>query len=329
MMRRVLSPLTPFYASAVAAKNAAFDRGWIETRRLQRPVISVGNISVGGSGKTPFVLALAKLLRQQDIRVDVLSRGYGRSSGTVERVDPSGDAERFGDEPLLIARSADVPVYVGASRYVAGLLAESDQTCTGVHLLDDGFQHRKLARDYDVVLVHRSDVQEILLPAGRLREPIRSLERSSVLVLREEDRDLEQRLKALGIEKPIWWIKRSIVVPPDVGKVVAFCGIARSDEFFQMLGQHHAEVVATRAFRDHHRYSDDDVRQLIQEAQTHSANSLITTEKDFVRLSLAQKEMLTSIATLEVAKLEARLCDEAAVVHHLETLLPDIFKRSV
>ncbi len=328
MMRRVLSPLTPFYASAVAAKNAAFDRGWIEARRLQWPVISVGNISVGGSGKTPFVLALAKLLRQQDIRVDVLSRGYGRSSSAVERVDPSGDAERFGDEPF-IARSADVPVYVGASRYVAGLLAERDQTRTGVHLLDDGFQHRKLVRDYDVVLVHRSDFQETLLPAGRLREPIRSLNRSSVLVLREEDRDLEQRLKALGIEKPIWWIQRSIVVPPDVGIVVAFCGIARSDEFFQMLGQHHAEVVATRAFRDHHRYSDDDVRQLIQEAQAHSANSLMTTEKDFVRLSLAQKEMITSIATLEVAKLEARLCDEAAVVHHLETLLPDIFKRSL
>src|ERR1700727_1576116 len=99
MMRRVLSPLTPFYASAVAAKNAAFDHGWIEARRLQWPVISVGNISVGGSGKTPFVLALAKLLGQQDVRVDVLSRGYGRSSGAVERVDPGGDAVRFGDEP--------------------------------------------------------------------------------------------------------------------------------------------------------------------------------------------------------------------------------------
>lgn len=329
MMRGLLLPLTPLYATAVAAKNTFYDRGIAKPQRLQWPVISVGNISVGGSGKTPFVISLAELLKQHGVLVDVLSRGYGRNSDGVERVDPAGDAERFGDEPLLIAQSTDVPVYVDSSRYAAGTLAESEQAGTGMHLLDDGFQHRKLARSVDIVLMHRSDFQETLLPSGQLREPISSLERASVLVLREEDGDLEQKLKRLGIEKPIWWIRRSIAVPDNAGKVVAFCGIGRSDEFFQMLAQHQVETVVTRAFRDHHRYVEEDVRQLIRDAQAHSANTFVTTEKDFVRLSPRQKEMLVSVAALQVAKLEVWLCDEAAVMHHLETLLPAFFAPSL
>lgn len=329
MMRRALLPLTPLYGAAVAAKNTAYDHGLLKAQQLRWPVISVGNISVGGSGKTPFVVSFAKLLKRRGLHVDVLSRGYGRSSSAVERVDPAGDVGRFGDEPLLIAQSADVSVYVGASRYTAGLIAESDQSAPGVHLLDDGFQHRKLARTVDIALIHRSDFQETLLPAGRLREPISSLNRSSVLVLREDDGDLEQRLKLLGIEKPIWRMNRAIVVPGNLGRVVAFCGIARSDEFFQMLQQHHVEIVATRAFHDHYCYRENDVRQLMRAAQMHSAKTFLTTEKDLVRLSLAHREMLASISVLQVAKLEARLCDEGAAVHHLETLLPACFKRSL
>jgi len=322
MTRRILLPFTPLYAAAVAAKNVVYDCGWAKAQRLCWPVISVGNISVGGSGKTPFVICLAKLLRQQGVHLDVLSRGYGRNSNAVERVDPTGDTARFGDEPLLIAQSADVPVYVGASRYAAGLAAESNQGSAGIHLLDDGFQHRKLARAVDLVLVHRSDSEEMLLPAGRLREPVRSLQRASVLVLREEDADLEQRLKELGIEKPIWWIRRSMIAPISASRTLAFCGIARPEEFFEMLKQHNVETVAVRAFRDHHRYSDLDVRQLVQEAQAHSANTLLTTEKDFVRLSAKQKDWLASAADLRVAKLEVRLRDEAAAVRFLEALLP-------
>src|SRR5215475_10328034 len=114
MMRRMLLPISPLYAVAVTAKNAAYDHGWLRPQQLRWPVISVGNISVGGSGKTPFVICMANLLRKQAVYVDVLSRGYGRSSDAVERVDPAGDAERFGDEPLLIAQATDVGVYVGA-----------------------------------------------------------------------------------------------------------------------------------------------------------------------------------------------------------------------
>lgn len=329
MTRRILWPLTPLYAVAVGMKNAACDGGLFKVQRLSWPVISVGNISVGGSGKTPFVIALAKMLKQQGALVNVLSRGYGRSSTGVERVDPADTAERFGDEPLLIAQSANVRVYVGASRYAAGLLAERDQRGMGLHLLDDGFQHRKLARDIDILLLHRSDFDERLLPAGRLRESVNSLSRASVLVVREEDSDVEEKLRDLGIEKPLWRIRRSIIVPDDQKKAIAFCGIARPDEFFTMLKLHRIEPITTHAFRDHHPYSDDDVRHLVKQAEVCSAQAFLTTEKDLVRLSPAQREKLNAVAELRAVRLEVQLCDEAAVLRYLESALPSSFRQSL
>ena len=152
--QRWLTPLTPIYSAAVAAKNAAYDRGLIRQKTLREPVISIGNLSTGGGGKTPFAIALAMLITEAGMAADVLSRGYGRGNATVEQVDASGgsSAAQFGDEPLLIARAAGVPVFVGPQRYQAGLLAE--EGTRRVHLLDDGFQHRQLARDLDIVLLH-------------------------------------------------------------------------------------------------------------------------------------------------------------------------------
>jgi tetraacyldisaccharide 4'-kinase len=247
----------------------------------------------------------------------------------VERVDPAGSAERFGDEPLLIAQSAQVPVYVGASRYAAGLLAERDRSGACAHLLDDGFQHRRLARDADIVVVHRTDLSETLLPAGRLREPISALHRASVLVLRDEDRDLEAPLRQRGIEQQIWWIQRSIILPATMGSAVAFCGIARPEEFFQSLRRNGVEAVAEVAFADHHRYTEFDMDALIRRAQTEKAETFLTTEKDFVRLLPAQREKLATVAPLRVVELQAVLLDEAEVLRYFETLLPSIFPQSM
>ncbi|WP_158751097.1 tetraacyldisaccharide 4'-kinase [Acidobacterium sp. S8] len=329
MIQRALLPLVPLYAAAIAAKNAAYDHGWAHPDKLRWPVISVGNISVGGSGKTPLVIALAKLFTQHKIHVDVLSRGYGRSSHAIERVDPAGSAERFGDEPLLIAQSAQVPVYVGASRYDAGRLAENEQSSTGVHLLDDGFQHRKLARNVNIAVVHSSDLRESLLPSGRLREPLSALRRASILVLREEDAELENQLAQRGIKKPVWWIRRSLTVRPDTGSVLPFCGIARPEEFFQSLRREAIAAVATHAFRDHHRYSERDMQQLITKARANSAQAFLTTEKDWVRLTPAQRDSLSAVAPLQIARLEAVLQNEAAAWSELERLLPAVFSRSL
>ena len=319
-MSRMLLPLVPLYAAAVAAKNAAYERGWMHTKRLRWPVVSIGNLSVGGSGKTPLVIRLAELLRERGMDVNVLSRGYGRSSGAVEQVDASGTAERFGDEPVLIARAAGVPVYVGASRFNAGLLAERETSQAGVHLLDDGFQHRQLARDADIVVLHRSDFSQALLPAGRLREPLSSLRRASILALREEDRDLEAELRRRGFSQPVWHVVRRLEVPATT-RAVAFCGIARAEEFFSALRSSGVDLAATLPFRDHHRYTREDLAKLLEMQRQHAAKAFVTTEKDAVRLPEELRRRLESAAPLLAAPLTVRLAGEAAAVDQLLGML--------
>lgn len=312
-MSRLLLPLAPLYSAAVTAKNLAFERGWARANGLHRPVISVGNLSLGGSGKTPLTIRLAQLLRKEGVEADVLSRGYGRRSDRTERVDPSGSAEQFGDEPLLIAQ-AGFPVYVGDSRYEAGLLAERE--ALRLHLLDDGFQHRRLARTVDVVVLHRDDFAEALLPAGRLREGFPALRRAHFVAMREEDRDLEPELRKRGCEWPIWWMRRSVELP-EAPRVIAFCAIARPKEFFAELQRQGRVVVESRAWRDHHAYTSGDIAELTALARHHRVDAILTTEKDWVRLSPEQRQALESAAPLQVAKLTVRLEDEAAVTQAL------------
>ena len=155
-----LLPLVPFYRLALGLREFRLRQGREAVRRLRFPVVSIGNLSAGGTGKTPLTIALAQSLSRRGVEVDVLSRGYGRVGRSAARVDSGGTDEEFGDEPLLIARSAKVPVYVGASRYEAGLLAESAPARPGLHLLDDGFQHRRLHRDLNILLLSRRDLED-------------------------------------------------------------------------------------------------------------------------------------------------------------------------
>jgi tetraacyldisaccharide 4'-kinase len=318
---RVLSPLTPLYAAAVGAKNFAYQQGWARQKRLRGPVISIGNLSVGGSGKTPLAIRLAQLLVERGIAVDVLSRGYGRRSKAVERVAVGGSAEEFGDEPLLIAQAAGVPVYVGASRYSAGLLAESTAVGPTVHLLDDGLQHRELARDVDIVLLHRGDFAERLLPAGRLREGFSALSRAQIVAMRQEDQDLEDELRRRGFAGPVWWMERRLDVPR-VKRVVAFCAIARGEDFISGLRSSGANVVAMRAWRDHHRFTQADIAELIELRRQHEAEAFVTTEKDWVRLGPDMRRRLENAGPLRAATLSVRLRDEPAAIDQLLSFLP-------
>ena len=314
-------PLTPLYRAAWGARNLAYERGWARGLRLRNPVICVGNISVGGSGKTPLTIRLAQLLVERGIGVDVLSRGYGRRSAVVARVDPAGGAEDFGDEPLLMAQSADVPVYVGASRYAAGVLAERDFAGPRVHLLDDGFQHRQLARDVDIVVLHREDLSAGLLPAGCLREPLSALSRAHFLALREEDAELEPVLRSRGLQQPVLWMRRRLEVP-EVRRVVAFCAIGRPEEFFVGLRGEGIAVAAMRSWRDHHRFTDADTAELVELLRQHQADAFVTTAKDFVRLNVRMRAVLENTAPLEVARLGLSLRDEPMVMDQLLGLLP-------
>jgi tetraacyldisaccharide 4'-kinase len=313
-----LAPLEWVYGSVVRARNARFDH--VPGLRLRWPVISIGSVSVGGAGKTPLVICLARLLAGE--HPDVLSRGYGRSASTVERVDAEGSAERFGDEPLLIARSTGVPVYVGASRYHAGLLAESEATVSGLHLLDDGFQHRQLARDLDVVVIHRSDLTQRLLPAGRLREPLSSLRRAGVIVLRPEDVELESALRAhVRSDCCFWLMQRSLALSSPVQRAIAFCAVARPDEFFRGLAGVGAGILETVCFRDHHRYTAADIGRLAALGRRLGCDAFVTTGKDEVKLDPGMRSRLKAVAPLHIAELTVALEDPAAALDRMRKSL--------
>jgi tetraacyldisaccharide 4'-kinase len=318
----VLAAFGWVYASLVRTRNARFDR--MAAQRLSWPVVSIGNLSVGGAGKTPLVICLARLLERDGFRPDVLSRGYGRSSKEIERVDSAGDEKRFGDEPLLIARAAGVPVYVGASRYQAGLMAEAELKGEGrrVHLLDDGFQHRQLARDVDIVVMHRSDLHDRLLPAGRLREPLSSLERADVIVLRQEDAELESTLRVyVGKECRFWRVQRTLVISSPAQRALAFCAIARPAEFYAALAAAGVAVVERMSFRDHHRYSAADIERLAGLGRRHRCDAFVTTAKDEVKLDADMRRRLSAVAPLRIALLVVEMEDEDAVRAQLSALL--------
>lgn len=297
------------------ARNALYDGGYLRTRRLQGAVISVGNLSAGGSGKTPFVILLGELLRSRGVKFDVLSRGYGRGTRGVLLVDPGGLPQEFGDEPLLIARKLQVSVIVGEDRYEAGRFAEA-KFGVQVHLLDDGFQHRALARDFDIVLVTPQDAGDHLLPAGRLREPLTALHRADAVVLAsgasEDSFPFEGRL--------VWRLRRGIVVQGIPERPLVFCGIARPQNFLLQLRAANVEPAAQAFYRDHHLYDEKDVRELLELKNRSEATGFVTTEKDAVNLG----PYLSALSPLAVVPVRMELVDAA---NALDTVLCKIEER--
>jgi tetraacyldisaccharide 4'-kinase len=308
-LRNLLLPLVPAYRFAIWLRERRLGTDLEPVQRLRYPVVSIGNLSTGGTGKTPLTIALAKALAQRGMRVNVLSRGYCRKSQTPTLVASVGTADEFGDEPLLIAREAGVPVYVARSRYEAGLLAEGDAITLAaldeklkpiVNVLDDGFQHRQLSRDVDILLLDRQDWQDNLLPAGNLREPLQAARRASVIAIPADDPELEEELGAWNWEGPIWRIRRTMEVPPVNGPVAAFCGIARPQQFFSGLESAGLQFAARTAFPDHHRYTNADVERLLAGAHTTDATAILTTQKDFVRLGTLSSAFTDSMPLIAV-----------------------------
>lgn len=307
-----MNPLSAIYGGLVGVRNSLYDRRRLRSRRLEGPVVSVGNLSTGGAGKTPFVILLGELLKARGIRFDVLSRGYGRKTRGVLWVEPGGLPQDFGDEPLLIARRLQAPVVVGEDRYAAGRFAES-RFGPQLHLLDDGFQHRGLARDFDIVLVTPEDARDRLLPAGRLREPLRALHRADAVVL--SGGAAAESFALAG--QAIWKVRRGIEIKQAPSRPVAFCGIARPQNFLLQLRTAGIDPVAQAFFRDHHAYSEKDVRDLLQLRDKSDAGGFVTTEKDAVNLG----GYLASLAPLAVIPVKMELADAANVI---DTMLRQI-----
>ena len=314
-MRPAARLLSGVFAGAVRLRNSLYDLGALPSRSLPGPVISVGNLSVGGAGKTPFVILLGELLQQRSLQFDVLTRGYGRQSEGVKRVDPAGAPRDFGDEPLLIARRLQAPVIIGEDRYAAGLFAE--QTFgPQLHLLDDGFQHRQLARAFDIVLVTPDDARDRLLPAGRLREPLSALRRADAVVLTSGAEPNQFPLE----QKVVWRVRRGILPGNVPEKPVAFCGIARPQSFFAQLRKAGIEPAAEAAFPDHYAYTEKDVRDLHFLREQSGAGGFVTTEKDAVNLCA----MLPALQPLAIVPVRMDLVDAARA---LDTILDTLARR--
>jgi tetraacyldisaccharide 4'-kinase len=310
-----MNSLVALFSLGVRTRNALYDRGIARPRGLRGPVVSIGNLSVGGSGKTPFVLLLGEMLKGRGLNFDILSRGYGRQTTGIAAVDPAGSANDFGDEPVLLARRLNVPVVVGADRYQAGLFAEQ-KFGPQLHLLDDGFQHRSLARDFDVVLVTPEDARDRLLPAGRLREPLGSLRRADAVVLTSG-----ASAEAFPLDgKLVWRVRRGIVPGNIPDRPVVFCGIARPQNFVLQLRTAGVAPVAEAFYRDHHAYSERDIRDLLNLKQQSGASSFVTTEKDAVNLG----GFLTALQPLGVVSVKMELADAANAV---DTMLARIAER--
>lgn len=311
-----MSIFASMYGAGVFVRNALYDRRIFRIHRLQGPVVSVGNISVGGSGKTPFIILLGSLLKAKGIKLDVLSRGYGRSSRGILQVDPQGQPQTYGDEPLLIARQLEVPVIVGASRYEAGLFAER-KFGPQLHLLDDGFQHRALARDFDIVLLSTDDSKDSLLPIGRLREPLTALDRADAIVLP----DGEDPPHPFHEEQLIWKVRRGIRVQNTPAYPLAFCGIARPTRFFAQLRSLGIDLAGEVTFRDHHRYNISDIHALQKLRKERQADGFITTEKDIINLG----PLRLDLEPISVADVTLELDDAANTI---STMLQRISTRA-
>jgi tetraacyldisaccharide 4'-kinase len=294
-----MNPLAAIFATTVAARNLLYDRRVLPVRRLAGPVISIGNLSVGGSGKTPFLILLGGLLNKRGIKFDVLSRGYGRKTRGVLEVDPAGSAVSFGDEPLLIARKLQVPVVLGEERYQAGLFAER-KFGPQLHLLDDGFQHRALHRDFDIVLLTAGDVVDRMLPAGRLRESLTSLQRAHAIVL---SGPVTASFSAAG--QLVWRVHRGIQPAHVSCRPVAFCGIARPQSFMTQLRTAGIQPAAEAIFRDHYQYTEKDIQELLSLKERSEADGFVTTEKDAINLG----EYLYRLDALSVVPVSMDLLD--------------------
>ncbi len=315
---RTLWAISRVYGWGVRIRSAAYDKGILKARQLPCVVISIGNVTLGGSGKTPLTIHIAKTLSRLGYRVAVISRGYGGRAEKSGAIVSDGSqifvsADVSGDEPYMMAQQLNgTPVIVGADRYQSGKIANRSFN-PDVILLDDGFQHRRLARDLDLVLLDAKEPggNGYLFPRGVLREPLESIKRGHAVVLTRTQlyrQKLDSKLGSLLESIPTFASRHhpNIVkivpannMPKDVPgngilsqdfdflkgrKALAFSGIAANENFFEMLRDTGCLLVDGMPYRDHHRYRRSDISRIRQTADDQQADIIVTTEKDYYRL---------------------------------------------
>jgi tetraacyldisaccharide 4'-kinase len=320
--RLLLWPASVLYGLVTATRTTLYAKDWLKRKRLNAAVISVGNLTVGGTGKTPLVIWLAERLLQQGKRVAILTRGYRRAAGTSDEVE------------LMKSRLQNrVAFGVGKDRFTQGQQLESKQA-VDVFLLDDGFQHQQLARDLDIVLIDASRPMggQALLPAGRMREPVSAMARANIIVFTRTENapGAERAIRALS-SLPVFAASTRLLgfrrltgddslIPLTslgAGPFFVFCGIGNPDAFLRDLQRSGIPVAGHMFFTDHHRYTLDDVRSIEKAAQQAGATACITTEKDAWNLTavkFAALPVYVSVIELEIAEEDSFLYAVSGVI---------------
>lgn len=305
-----LAPLSGLYEALVRSGNALYSRAFFRVHNVGKPVISVGNLTTGGTGKTPMVEWIARELAGAERRVCVLTRGYRRESAGRVLVSNGreirADVTQAGDEALLLAENLKerAAVVCDADRVAAALWAIKNLK-SDIFLLDDGFQHQRIARDLNIVTIDATNPwgNGMLLPSGILREPRTALARADcAVVTRAEDlaqfEELQKEIQTLAPDVVILRSRMTIRglqpvndAPTLAGiddlkgrRAAAFCGIGNPDSFFSLLHRNELDLRFTRALRDHFRYSQADLDRIAEAARTHDAQILLATSKDAVKL---------------------------------------------
>jgi tetraacyldisaccharide 4'-kinase len=309
-------------------------------KALPAPVISVGGIAMGGSGKTPFVACLAGMLKEQGYRVAILTRGYGRRSPEKQLILKAGSAASArvtGDEAQIFLRDGNADIGIGADRWQTGMELYR-QFQPDLYLLDDGFQHARLKRDLDIVMLDGLDPfgGEALFPVGRLREPLAALSRADLVVVSRAEggrntHAIEVRVRRANSAAPImrtetnplFWIDLNDggkTEPDSVRdkRVAAFCGLANPASFWRTLTTLGCQPVARWSFGDHHHYSAAELNRMAAAAQEHGADLLLTTEKDAANLPLETANLVVPLKLVWL-KIAVRLCEPGRLIELIKS----------
>ncbi len=321
----MLSLFSSIYGTITSLRNTLYDKGVLEVFDSRVRVISVGNITTGGTGKTPLVALIAGVFANRGEKVCILTRGYGRKDPKKRVLVSDGskiisDAENAGDEPFELATKllGKAIVIADADRIASAKWAKRKFGVT-VFLLDDGFQHRKLKRDLDIVCIDATDdfATAQMLPSGRLREHQNGLKRAGAIVITRSNlvSDLSELRAEIAKPAPtaplfvsankmtsIFSLNNAEMDKSQITgkKAFAFCALGNPDNFFEQLCQEKLSVVGTKAFRDHHIYSQSDIAEVDRLALEHSAEFLLTTAKDAVKLTKLSFEMPCYVVEVEM-----------------------------
>lgn len=320
-----LMPLGLLYGAAMRARTALYRKGVLQSFDLGAPVISVGNITTGGTGKTPVVAWVAEALSGEGLRVCILTRGYGRRDEGKRVLVSDGqsiqsDAEEGGDEPFMLAEMLRGKAAVISDRNRAGAASWArEHLKSEVFVLDDGFQHLRVRRELDIVTVDGTNPfgGGRLLPQGRLREPLRGLGRADLIIITRSEQAPD--VSALKREVERWSGRKNVIISrtrtgavrplahtpagplsaPTAYRVAAFCALGNPQAFFRHLERTGFDLTSTRAFTDHHRYTQPDIESITREAMEGGAEALLTTAKDAVKLKRLRFELPCFVVEIE------------------------------